>query len=72
MAKAAMNKIKTLYRRIRLKIYETSEMLYWSVALFGAETWTLQKVRRSQKPCMFCGVVLGRGGEDQLGASCEK
>jgi len=29
MAKAAMNKIKTLfYQRIRLKIYETSKMLY--------------------------------------------
>jgi len=42
----------------------------WSVALFGAETWTL--VRRSQTPCTFCSVVLGRDGEDQLDGSCEK
>jgi len=44
----------------------------WSAALFGAETWTLQKVRRSQTLCKFCSVVLERIGEDQLDRSCEK
>jgi len=35
-------------------------MLYLEPILFGAATWTLQKVRRSQTLCKFCSVVLER------------
>ena len=58
--KQQWTKSRLFYRRIRLKIYETSEMLYLEPILFGAATWTLQKVRRSQTLCKFCSVVLER------------
>jgi hypothetical protein len=45
MAKAAFSK-KTLFTsKLDLKCKEkTSEVLHWSIALYGAETWTLRKV----------------------------
>jgi hypothetical protein len=72
MAKAAMNKTKTLFtNEFDLTFLKQVKFYTWNVALFGAETWTLQNVRRPQTPCKFCSVLLERDG-DQLDRSCEK
>jgi hypothetical protein len=46
MAKAAFNKKKTLYtNKLDLNIRKKPVKCYiWSIALYGAETWTLRKV----------------------------
>jgi hypothetical protein len=42
----------------------------WSIALYGAETWTLRAV--DQKRLESFEMVLENDGEDQLDRSCEK
>jgi hypothetical protein len=46
MAKAAFNKKKTLFtNRLCLNVREKLVKCYiWSIALYGAEMWTLRKV----------------------------
>jgi hypothetical protein len=46
MAKAALNKKKTLFtRKLDLNLRKKLVKCYiWSIALFGAETWTLRKM----------------------------
>jgi hypothetical protein len=43
MAKAAFNKKKTLHQQIRLRAKEEIGEI-WSIALYGAEIWTLRKL----------------------------
>ena len=72
MAKAAFNK-KTLFTStLDLNLRKKLVKCYmWSMALYGAETWTLraadQKYLESSE--MWC---WRRDGEDQLDRSCEK
>jgi len=42
----------------------------WSVALYGAETWTLRAV--DQKHLESFDVLLEEDGKDQLDRACEK
>ena len=63
MAKAAFNKKKalvtsTLVLELRKKLVKC---YIWSIALYGAEIWTLLAVD-----------VLEKDGKDQLDRSCEK
>jgi hypothetical protein len=45
MTKAVFNKKTTLHQQIRLRAKEgMSEVYIWSIALYGAETWTLRKL----------------------------
>jgi hypothetical protein len=45
MAKAAFSTKKTFYQQIGPKFKEeTSDILHLSIALYGAETWTLRKI----------------------------
>jgi hypothetical protein len=62
MAKTAFNRKKTLCTsKLDLNLGKKLVKCYiWSIALYGAETWTLRKVLK-------CGA-----GEDQLDRSCEK
>jgi hypothetical protein len=41
----------------------------WSMALYGAETWSLRKIYIHLK---FWNVVLENGEEEHLDRSCEK
>ena len=43
----------------------------WSIAIYGAETWTLRKVDQKYL-AKFWNVMLEKDGEDQLDRSCEK
>ena len=73
MAKAAFSKKKTLFTsKLELNLRKTLIKCYiWSMALYGAETWTLraadQKYLESFE--MWCWET---DGEDQLDRSCEK
>ena len=67
MAKAAFNKKKNLFTskldlNLRKKLVKS---YFWSMALYGAETWTLRG-NRSETPGKFLNVVLEKDGEDQL------
>ena len=42
------------------------------MALYGAESWTLNKVRRLEITGEFGNVALEKDGEDQLDGSCER
>jgi hypothetical protein len=61
MTKGALNKKKTLFtstlelnvRRIPVKCY------FWSKALYGAETWTLQIVDWKSWKVLVCGAGEG-------------
>ena len=46
MAKEAFNKKKTHHQQTVLKFKEKKivKIYIWSIAVYGAETWTLQKV----------------------------
>jgi hypothetical protein len=46
MAKAEFNSKKNFQQQIELKLVRKKEekCYIWSIALYGAETWTLQKV----------------------------
>jgi len=43
----------------------------WSIALYGAKTWTLRVVDQKHLES-FWNVVLEKDGEDQFDQSCEK
>ena len=75
MAKAAFNKKKTLFTsKLGLNLRKKLVKRYiWSMALYGAETWTLraadQKYLESFK--IWCWRRMEKDGEDQLDRSCE-
>ena len=73
MAEAAFNKKKTLFtRKIDLNLRKILVKCYiWSIALYGAGTWSLQKIGQKYLE-IFEYVVLVKDGEDQLDQSCEK
>jgi len=73
MAKAAFNKKKTHFTsKLDLKLRKKLVKCYiWSMAFYGAETWTLRG-SRSELRGKFSNVVLEKDGEDQLDRSCEK
>jgi hypothetical protein len=61
MAKAAFNKIKNLFTskqdlNLRNKLIQC---YIWSTTLYGAETWTLQKVIRNTLKVLKCGAGEG-------------
>jgi hypothetical protein len=53
MAKAAFNKKKTLFTsKLDLSLRKKLVKCYiWSIALYGAETWTLRKVDQKYLEC---------------------
>ena len=71
--KAAFNDRKTFFTgNLDLNLRKKLEKYYiWSIALYGAETWTLRNVDRQYLES-FLSVVLEKNGEDQLDRSCEK
>ena len=73
MAKAAFNKKKHLFTsKLDLNFRKKLVKCYvWSMALYGAETWTLRATDRKHLESfeMWC---WRRMVEDQLGRSCEK
>jgi hypothetical protein len=72
MAKASFNKRINLFT-IKLDLNLSKKLVkcyIWSIAFYGAETWTLRKV--DQKYLESLDVVLEKNGEDQLDRSCEK
>ena len=73
MAKAAFNKKRALFTgTLDLELRKKLVKCYiWSIALFGAETWTLRAVDQKQLG-KFGNVPLEKDGEDQLDRSCEK
>ena len=73
MAKAAFNKKKTLFTsKLDLNLRKKLVKCYiWSMALYGAETWTLRAADQKYLG-KFWNVVLEKDGEDQLDRSCEK
>ena len=64
MAKAAFNKKKNLFTStLDLNLWKKLVKCYmWSMALYGAETWTLRK-SGSEIPGKFRKVVLEKDGE---------
>jgi len=68
MAKAAFKKKRALFTStLDLELRKKLVKCYiWSIALYGAETWTLRAVSRSETPGKFCNVVLEEDGKDQL------
>jgi hypothetical protein len=66
MAKAAFNRKKTLFTsKLDLNLRKKLVKHYiWSIALYGAETWTLWEI--SEIAGNFCSVVLEKDGEYQL------
>jgi len=72
MAKAAFNKKKTLFTsKLDLNFRKKLVKCYiWSMALYGAETWTLRAA--DQKYLESFEILLEEDGEDQLDRSCEK
>jgi hypothetical protein len=72
-AKAAFNKKKTLFTgKLDLNLRKKLVKCYiWSMALYGAETWTLRAADQKYLES-FVNVVLEKDGEDQSDQSCEK
>ena len=84
--KAAFNKKKKIFTsKLDLNLRKKLVKCYgWSMALYGAETWTLRVTdqKRLESFEMWCwrwmekiswtNVVLEKDGEDQLDRSCEK
>jgi len=70
-AKAAFNKKKTLFTStLDLKSRKKLVKCYiWSMALYGAETWTLRAADQ-KTPGKFWNVVLEKDGEDQVDRLC--
>jgi len=61
MAKAALNKKKTLFTstfdlNLRNKLVKC---YIWSTAMYGAEIWTLQKVDQNTWKVLKCGAKEG-------------
>ena len=73
MARAAFSKKKTLFTsKLDLNLRKKLIKCYiWSMALYGAETWTLRAVDQKYLES-FEIVVLEKDGEDQLDRSREK
>jgi hypothetical protein len=73
MAKAAFNKKKNLFTStLDLNLKNKLVKCYiWSIALYGAATWTLQK-SGSEIPGKFRKVVLEKDGVHQLHRSFEE
>jgi hypothetical protein len=72
MAKAAFNKEALFTSKMDLKMRNKLVNCYiWSIALYGADSWTLRAVdQRHLKKIL--NVVLEKDGEDDLDRSCEK
>ena len=72
MEKAAFNKKKNCFTiKLDLNLRKRLERCYiWSIALYGAETWTLRAT--DQKHLESFEMLLEKNGEDQLDRSCEK
>jgi hypothetical protein len=66
MAKTAFNRKKTLFTsKLDLELRKKSVKCYiWSIALYGAETWTLRKLDQKYSTCKVLNVVLEKDGED--------
>ena len=56
MAKAAFNKKKILSPHLRKK---PVKCYIWSIALYGAETWTFEKVDQKYLRVLKCSVGEG-------------
>jgi hypothetical protein len=67
MAKAAFNNKRTLFTStLELELRKKLVKCYiWSIALYGAETWTLGAVDQKHLE-KFLNVVLEEDGKDQL------
>ena len=61
MAKAAFNKKRTLFTRtLDLELRKKLVKCYvWSIALYGAETWTLRAVDQEHLKVLKCGAGGG-------------
>ena len=72
MAKAVFNKKKDLFTsKLDLNLRKKLVRCYvWSIALYGAETWTLRAT--DQKHLDSFEMLLEKNGEDQLDRSCEE
>ena len=72
MAKAAFNKKKNLFTsKLDLNLWKKLVKCYvWSMALYGAETWTLRAT--DQKGVESFEMWCWRRMENQLDRSCEK
>jgi len=63
MAKAAFNKKNLFTSKLDLNLWKKLVKCYiWSIAVYGAETWTLRK-SGSEIPGKFRKVVLEKDGE---------
>jgi len=73
MAKAALNKKKSLFTsKLDLNLRKKLIKCYiWSMALNGAETWTLRAADQKYL-ASFGNVVVEKEGKDHLDRSCEK
>ena len=73
MAKAAFNKKKTIFTsKLDLNLRKKLVKCYiWSVALYGALTWTLRAADHKYLE-NFRKEMLEKDREDQLDRSCEK
>ena len=71
MEKAAFTKKKIRFiSRLDLNLTKKLAKCYiWSIALYGAENWTLRKQIRYN---LKVSVVLEKDGENHLDRSCEK
>ena len=61
MAKVAFNKKKTLFTS-KLDLYLRKKLVkcyIWSMALYGAETWTLRAAVRNTWKVLKCGAGEG-------------
>jgi hypothetical protein len=72
MAKAAFNKKKNLFTsKLDLNLRKKLVKCYiWSIALYGAETWTLRKMNQKYLESLKYGA--GEELKDHLDQSCEK
>jgi hypothetical protein len=68
MAKAAFSRKKTLFTsKLELELRRKLVKCYiWSVALYGAETWTLQKLDQKYLESYEMWWVLEKDGEGKL------
>jgi hypothetical protein len=67
MAKAVFNKKRTLFTRtLDLELRKKLVKCYvWSIALYGAETWSLRAIDQKHLEVLKF-VVLEEDGKDQL------
>ena len=67
LTKAAINKNKTLFTsKLDLNLGKKPVMCYiWRIALYGAETWTFQKIDQKYLESFRCGT--GKGSRRSVG-----